>query len=44
MRPVLNNHQFGPWAVVTGSSSGIGRAIARHPLDARIATRALPGK
>jgi short-subunit dehydrogenase len=30
MRPILDKHKFGPWAVVTGSSSGIGRAIARH--------------
>jgi hypothetical protein len=26
----LDPRTFGPWAVVTGSSSGIGRAIARH--------------
>lgn len=30
MRPILDKHRFGPWAVVTGSSSGIGKAIARH--------------
>lgn len=30
MRPILDKHKFGPWAIVTGSSSGIGRAIARH--------------
>jgi short-subunit dehydrogenase len=24
MRPTLDKHVFGPWAVVTGSSSGIG--------------------
>lgn len=30
MRPILDKHLFGPWAVVTGASSGIGRAIARH--------------
>jgi short-subunit dehydrogenase len=30
MRPIVDKHVFGPWAVVTGSSSGIGRAIARH--------------
>jgi short-subunit dehydrogenase len=30
MRPTLDKHKFGPWAVVTGSSSGIGRALARH--------------
>jgi uncharacterized protein len=30
MRPTLDKHVFGPWAVVTGSSSGIGKAIARH--------------
>jgi uncharacterized membrane protein YphA (DoxX/SURF4 family) len=28
MRPILDKHMFGPWAVVTGSSSGIGKAIA----------------
>jgi hypothetical protein len=25
MRPILDKHVFGPWAVVTGSSSGIGK-------------------
>jgi len=30
MRPILDKQRFGPWAVVTGSSSGIGKAIARH--------------
>lgn len=30
MKPKLDKERFGPWAVVTGSSSGIGRAIARH--------------
>jgi uncharacterized protein len=30
MRPTLDKEKFGPWAVVTGSSSGIGKAIARH--------------
>lgn len=30
MKPVLDREKFGPWAVVTGASSGIGRAIARH--------------
>lgn len=30
-RPVrLDVHRFGPWGVVTGASSGIGRAFARH--------------
>jgi len=28
--PRLDAHTFGPWAVITGASSGIGRAIARH--------------
>src|SRR3569832_82069 len=28
--PRLDAHTFGPWAVLTGASSGIGRAIARH--------------
>ena len=26
----VDRHQFGPWAIVTGASSGIGRACARH--------------
>jgi short-subunit dehydrogenase len=26
----LDNHRFGPWALVTGSSSGIGAALARQ--------------
>ncbi len=30
MRPTIDKQMFGPWAVVTGSSSGIGKAIARH--------------
>ena len=30
MRPILDKERFGPWALVTGSSSGIGEAIARH--------------
>jgi hypothetical protein len=30
MSPTLDKHRFGPWAVVTGSSSGIGKALARH--------------
>jgi short-subunit dehydrogenase len=30
MRPILNKYVFGPWAVVTGSSSGIGKASARQ--------------
>jgi short-subunit dehydrogenase len=30
MRPILDKQRFGPWALVTGSSSGIGKAIARH--------------
>jgi short-subunit dehydrogenase len=30
MKPTLDKQKFGPWAVVTGSSSGIGKAIARH--------------
>lgn len=28
--PRLDAHQFGPWALVTGASSGIGREFARH--------------
>ena len=30
MKPILDKRTFGPWALVTGSSSGIGREIARH--------------
>lgn len=30
MKAIVDKHIFGPWAVVTGASSGIGRAIARH--------------
>jgi uncharacterized protein len=32
----INAHQFGPWAVVTGSSSGIGREFAHQFADAGI--------
>ena len=32
----INAHQFGPWAVVTGASSGIGRAFAHQIADAGI--------
>ena len=32
----INAHQFGPWAVVTGASSGIGREFARQLADAGI--------
>src|SRR3569833_2897228 len=28
--PRLEAHTFGPWAVITGASSGLGSAIARH--------------
>ena len=30
MKPILDRRKFGPWALVTGASSGIGREIARH--------------
>ena len=30
MKPILDKRTFGPWALVTGSSSGIGREIAKH--------------
>jgi uncharacterized protein len=30
MEQLLDKHQFGPWAIVTGASSGIGREFARH--------------
>lgn len=30
MKPLVDKKIFGPWAVVTGASSGIGRAMSRH--------------
>jgi uncharacterized protein len=30
MKPILDRRRFGPWALVTGASSGIGREMARH--------------
>jgi short-subunit dehydrogenase len=30
MKPIVDRQKFGPWAVVTGASSGIGREIASH--------------
>ena len=32
----INAHQFGPWAIVTGASSGIGREFAHQIADAGI--------
>jgi short-subunit dehydrogenase len=32
----INAHQFGPWAVVTGASSGIGREFAQQLATAGI--------
>lgn len=30
MKPILDKRTFGPWALVSGASSGIGRETARH--------------
>jgi hypothetical protein len=30
MKPLIDKSVFGPWAVVTGASSGIGKEMARH--------------
>src|SRR5260370_8745574 len=30
MKQVLDKHRFGPWALVTGASSGIGRELTRQ--------------
>ena len=32
----INAHRFGPWAVLTGASSGIGREFAHQLADAGI--------
>jgi uncharacterized protein len=36
MKPLVDPKTFGPWAIVTGSSSGIGEEIARHLAASRI--------
>jgi NAD(P)-dependent dehydrogenase (short-subunit alcohol dehydrogenase family) len=40
MRSVLDKHKFGPWAVVTGSSSGIGRAMMGAMIGQKFARKA----
>ena len=30
MKQVLDKHRFGPWALVTGASSGIGKELSRQ--------------
>jgi short-subunit dehydrogenase len=30
MKPLVDKNMFGPWALVTGASSGIGKALSRH--------------
>jgi len=30
MKSLIDKDKFGPWAIVTGASSGIGKEFARH--------------